>query len=160
MKPYKIYLDVCCFNRPFDNQTQERIQLETEAIIQITTYCQTETWTLITSDFIDREVDNISNVEQNEKIRIILSTAKIKVVDSGQLDSRIEELKKMGFKTFDAAHIASAERAKADIFLSTDDRLVKRAKRYPENIRVKVENPLIWLKSITGETNDTESDPS
>ena len=27
----KIYLDNCCFNRPFDDQTQLRIKLESEA---------------------------------------------------------------------------------------------------------------------------------
>ena len=31
----KIYLDNCCFNRPFDDQTQERIHLESEAILMI-----------------------------------------------------------------------------------------------------------------------------
>jgi len=27
----RVYLDLCCLNRPFDDQTQERIRLETEA---------------------------------------------------------------------------------------------------------------------------------
>jgi len=27
----KVYLDNCCFNRPFDNQNQVRIRIETEA---------------------------------------------------------------------------------------------------------------------------------
>jgi hypothetical protein len=31
----KIYLDVCCLNRPFDDQTQDRIRLETEAVMLI-----------------------------------------------------------------------------------------------------------------------------
>lgn len=31
----KIYLDNCCLNRPFDNQNQPHIHLETEAIILI-----------------------------------------------------------------------------------------------------------------------------
>ncbi len=30
-----IYLDNCCFNRPFDDQSQLRIKLETEAKIRI-----------------------------------------------------------------------------------------------------------------------------
>ena len=30
-----IYLDLCCFNRPFDDQTQSRIRLETEAKLVI-----------------------------------------------------------------------------------------------------------------------------
>ncbi len=31
----KIYLDVCCLNRPFDDQTQDRIHLEAETILTI-----------------------------------------------------------------------------------------------------------------------------
>jgi hypothetical protein len=32
---FLIYLDVCCLNRPFDDQTQERIRLEAEAVLRI-----------------------------------------------------------------------------------------------------------------------------
>ena len=31
----RIYLDVCCLNRPFDDQNQPRIRLESEAILII-----------------------------------------------------------------------------------------------------------------------------
>lgn len=31
----KIYLDMCCFNRPYDDQAQSRIRIETEAKIVI-----------------------------------------------------------------------------------------------------------------------------
>lgn len=33
INPVQIYLDLCCFNRPYDDQSQVRIHLETEAII-------------------------------------------------------------------------------------------------------------------------------
>jgi len=29
----KYYFDNCCFNRPYDDQTQERIHLESESIL-------------------------------------------------------------------------------------------------------------------------------
>jgi hypothetical protein len=32
---FLIYLNVCCLNRPFDDQTQERIRLEAEAVLRI-----------------------------------------------------------------------------------------------------------------------------
>ncbi|BAY02118.1 hypothetical protein ACOWPH_21415 [Anabaena sp. PCC 7938] len=38
-KQYRIYLDVCCLNRPFDDQTQWRTRLETEAILEIINHC-------------------------------------------------------------------------------------------------------------------------
>jgi hypothetical protein len=31
----RIYLDVCCLNRPFDNQVQDRVRLEAEAVLAI-----------------------------------------------------------------------------------------------------------------------------
>jgi hypothetical protein len=31
----KLYLDSCCYNRPYDDQTQERIHLEGEAVLAI-----------------------------------------------------------------------------------------------------------------------------
>ena len=37
-----IYLDVCCLNRPFDDQSQPRIHLESEAILTILAQCEQE----------------------------------------------------------------------------------------------------------------------
>ena len=31
-----IYLDICCFNCPFDDQSQTRIRFETEAKLEVT----------------------------------------------------------------------------------------------------------------------------
>ncbi|XCN74374.1 MAG: hypothetical protein Q3M24_06415 [Candidatus Electrothrix aestuarii] len=40
----KIYLDACCFNRPFDDQRQNRIRLESEAIILIMERMHNKEW--------------------------------------------------------------------------------------------------------------------
>jgi hypothetical protein len=52
----KIYLDVCCLNRPFDDQTQHRIRLESEAVIAILDCCQSKDWQLVGSEVIDFEI--------------------------------------------------------------------------------------------------------
>jgi len=49
----KIYLDVCCFNRPFDDQTQERIKLETEAILLILKRFELGQWQWVSSETMD-----------------------------------------------------------------------------------------------------------
>ena len=36
----RIYLDVCCLNRPFDDQSQPRIRLESETILIILAQCE------------------------------------------------------------------------------------------------------------------------
>jgi predicted nucleic acid-binding protein len=51
----------------------------------------------------------------------------------------------MGFKSFDAFHIACAEKGQADVLLTTDDSLLKKATSHREFIRVRLENPLRWL---------------
>lgn len=49
----RIYLDVCCFNRPFDNQEQDRIYLEGEAILRILENCKEGRWSLVSSSVVD-----------------------------------------------------------------------------------------------------------
>jgi predicted nucleic acid-binding protein len=58
---------------------------------------------------------------------------------------RGEALEAVGFTDFDALHLACAERAKVDVFLTTDDRLLKRAKRLASQLHVRVENPATWI---------------
>lgn len=41
---FLIYLDVCCLNSPFDDQTQERIHLEAEAVMLILNRCQNKSF--------------------------------------------------------------------------------------------------------------------
>ena len=51
----------------------------------------------------------------------------------------------VGFKSFDAMHIACAESEKADVFLTTDDKLLKLAKRNKNKLNVDIANPVLWL---------------
>jgi len=146
---YRIYLDVCCLNRPFDDQAQLRIHLETEAVLAILQQCEEQQWKLISSDALEAEIAKISNSEQLQQVKIALQLARIRVLDSPALQTRIVELTQVGFSFYDAAHIASAEKGRADILLSTDDRLVRRANRFSDAIMVKIGNPLNWLTTIT-----------
>ena len=147
-KQYKIYLDVCCLNRPFDDQTQTRINLETQSIITIIYQCQLGIWKLINSDVLHTELSQIRDFEKIKNIGKILSIAKIKVKINLQLKHRTAELQKLGFSTYDAAHIASAEKSNADIFLTTDDRLLKKAVHYEQLLTVNVNNPVQWLIQV------------
>jgi predicted nucleic acid-binding protein len=142
---YRIYLDACCLNRPYDEQTQSRIALETQAIITILSQCQSGKWKLITSAALEAELDRTPDLEKLKNLKAILAIAKIQVISSQFIDKRSVELLKLGFSGYDAAHIASAERGRADIFLSTDDRLIKKAQRNSEVIDVAVDNPVRWL---------------
>lgn len=61
MKYAKIYMDVCCLNRPFDDQSQDRVYLEAEAILAILSHCQKGHLQMVASDMIDYELSRLSN---------------------------------------------------------------------------------------------------
>ncbi len=58
-------------------------------------------------------------------------------------------LETLGFKDHDALHIACAESGKADVFLTTDDDVIGKAKRVQSQLHVRVENPDVWLQKHT-----------
>mgnify|MGYP006199961655 CR=1 FL=1 len=57
----------------------------------------------------------------------------------------------LGFKFYDALHLAFAEAGGADVLLTTDDRLLRKAQQYRDSINVTVENPVIWLMATLQE---------
>ena len=146
---YRIYLDACCLNRPFDDQTQPRIALETQAVLSILSQCQSGQWKLIASAALDAELDQTPDLERLKNVKAILAIAKIKVVSSPSLEARSRELQTLGFSGYDATHIASAEKSNADIFLTTDDRLIKEARNNISLIHVEIDNPVQWLIKTT-----------
>jgi len=144
----KIYLDTCCLNRPFDDQAQERIRLETESVMIILSRLQRKEWTWLGSQALEIEIDRAPDADQKSRLKRIIGFVRdVVVIGQKELD-RASELEKLGFSGFDAVHLACAESGSADVFLSTDDRLLKRVKRHARKIRVKVSNPLDWLKEM------------
>lgn len=146
---YLIYLDVCCLNRPFDNQKQTRIRLESEAILIALDKFKSNEWQLITSNAIEAEISQISNREKLKEIIQILSLATVRILVNKTIEKRTLELSKLGFSVYDAAHIACAEEALSDVLLTTDDRLIKRYLKYTDIIKITVANPLDWITDFS-----------
>jgi predicted nucleic acid-binding protein len=141
----KIYFDVSCLNRPFDDQIQPRIRIESEAILLILERFDAGDWQHIASDMTVLEIEAIQDSQRRERVAALLPLDdNILELEDRTLD-RAEELQRRGFTAADATHIAVAESAEADILLTCDDRLLKRAKR--TKLRVVVANPKEWLES-------------
>jgi hypothetical protein len=60
----RIYLDVCCYNRHFDDQTQDRIRLETEAVTAILARADHGEWELVGSTVHQMEVREMPDTER------------------------------------------------------------------------------------------------
>jgi len=143
----RIYMDVCCLNRPFDDQSQERIRLESEAVLIILHKCEISEWVLVGSEVIELEISRIPDPDRRMMVELLYSIAKVRVQIDDGIRSRALELEDMGFRSFDALHIACAERS-ADVMLTTDDKLLKRAIRSKDRLNVKIDNPVRWLMEV------------
>ena len=141
-------LDVCCLNRPFDDQTQERVRNEATAVKAIHRDIDSRRWSLVTSEIIAAEISRTRDPDRQEKLEQAISAASRTVRVEVDEISRASELIALGFRPADALHIACAETAKVDVLLTTDDRLVRRARRLSANLKVRVANPVDWLQEV------------
>jgi predicted nucleic acid-binding protein len=144
----KLYLDVSCLNRPFDDQDQARIRVETAAITLIFERIDSSVWSQVASEMSLIEINAIPNVVRRSRVRMLLpdSDAIMKLNDA--TFARAEKIGQFGFKPADAIHLVAAEQTKADVLLSCDDRLCSLAIRCQSDLEVTVANPVDWLKVI------------
>jgi predicted nucleic acid-binding protein len=156
---YKIYLDVCCLNRPFDDQKQLRIRLETEAITSILRCCQSLHWKLITSTVIESEIEQTPIPTRKLQLLEALLIGETKVIVTQSIVERAIQLTTFSFKQYDALHLACAEN-NADILLTTDDRLLKKTVTYKNELKILVDNPVTWLIKINELTEEQNDDPN
>lgn len=140
-----IYLDVCCLNRPFDNQRQDRIRIESEAVLAILADCEAGRLQLVTSEVAFWEIEAIPHVERKDKVAAFLKISQHVIHVDSAIVARGREIEKLGFTGYDALHIACAEQGCAEAFLTVDDGILARAGRNAGRIQVEIANPVVWL---------------
>jgi hypothetical protein len=140
----KIYLDVCCLNRPFDDQNQPRIRLEAEAILFILHHLHLRDWEWFGSDALALEIDQTPNLERRNSLWLMAAKVHHWIAIQSIEANRSQQLEQLGFHAMDALHLACAESATANIFLTTDDKLLKLATRLSPQLQVTVANPVFW----------------
>lgn len=149
----RLYLDACCLNRPFDDQGQDRIRLESEAVRLILARVTSGELEWIGSDALDREIGKTPSGERWLQLVALLSATTEQVRISPKIAARAAELTKFGIHAADAVHVACAEVGSADAMLTTDDRLVRLCRKLAADLHVQVENPLQWLVKETEDGN-------
>jgi predicted nucleic acid-binding protein len=144
----KIYLDACCLNRPFDDQRQPRVRLESEAISLVLQKLHQREWEWISSEGLVYELGQTVDVERRERLLLLAGQSHYLVKITDAILSRAEELEASGFDSYDAIHLASAEQAKVDVFLTTDDGIQKAANRKKTVFSFALANPVRWLEEV------------
>jgi len=142
-KTYRLYLDNCCFNRPFDNQEQLKIKLETEAKLYIQKAILIGKYELVWSYILEFENDKNPYKDRRNAIYDWKKYATVFCLENNKIITYAETLFRKGIKVKDALHIACAVNANADFFITTDKKLIN-----TEISEIRVINPLIVINEL------------
>ncbi len=139
----KLYLDLCCFNRPFDDQTQLLVRLQTEAKLAIQESIRNGNHTLVWSGILDLENADNPDSERRAAIAEWKTLAGVDVVTTAVVEQLASTLACNGRKPMDALHVASAMEAGAGYFLTTDKQILRKMK---SDQRIKVLDPVDFIR--------------
>jgi len=121
-----VYLDNCCFNRPFDDQLHPVVQLETQAKLFIQAEAVQGNLSLVWSFMLEHENNDNPYDDRREQIALWESVANTIVAPTQQILAQTKLIEQMGIKTKDAMHIACALSAQADYFITTDKKVLNK----------------------------------
>lgn len=140
----KIYLDNCCYNRPFDDQSQIKIHLEAQAKLYIQAKIKEGVYDLVWSYILDYE--NGKNPYEEKRLAI----APWKTIASSYVTEETENiilfaetLALKGIKTYDALHISCAVAANCEYYLTTDKKLLNTSIR-----EIKIVSPIVFVNEM------------
>jgi len=138
-----LYLDNCVFNRPFDNQQQLRIKIETEAKLFIQEKILKNEFGLVWSYILDYE-NAVNPFRERRGVIINWKTKALKdIIETDELMRIAKHYNSIDVYPKDALHLACAELAQCDYFITTDDKLIKKAGN-EKNLRVV--NPVTFIE--------------
>jgi hypothetical protein len=145
----KVYLDNCCFNRPYDDQEQIRVRLESEAKLEIQSRIKEGRIKLVWSFMLDFENGQNRDYIKNKEIGKWASIAVEYFLPSLQTGILASKIMQTGIKNKDAVHIVCAVESACDFFLTTDDGILKRKEKISE---ITIINPVDFILLMESES--------
>jgi predicted nucleic acid-binding protein len=139
----RIYLDNCSFNRPFDDQSQIRIKIETDAKLYIQELIKNKKVELIWSYILEYENSFNPFEERKEQILKWRKYSSTIILENENIIRIAENIVKFKIKAKDSLHIACAIESKCDYFITTDDLLLKKSNDI--NL-IKIVSPPIFIE--------------
>ena len=139
----KIYLDNCCYNRPFDPPSNPTIVFESSAKMLIQTLIVNRKIVLVNSFVVYEEVSAITNEEKRKLIIDFLDNATIYIAKDklNEILLLATEIMKTGVKYMDASHTACSIIAGCNYMITTDKRLLK----YKSD-KINIINPIDFIR--------------
>ncbi|MDR1997508.1 MAG: PIN domain-containing protein [Candidatus Margulisbacteria bacterium] len=139
----RIYLDNCCYNRPFDDQTQMKIRLETTAKLYIQNAVRKNIYELVWSYMSDYENQDNPYEEKRNAIQIWKTIARHYCPSSPDILKQGKIIEKLGIMPKDALHIACALQSACAYFITTDTGLL-----HKKIDRIVLASPVDFVREV------------
>lgn len=142
----RVYLDNCCYNRPYDDQSQVRISLEAQAKLHVQDLIRADVLELAASYVLSYE--NSRNPYPYKRLainRFVEDNASVYVdaTHAEEVGTLAREWLADGLHAPDAHHAACAILAGCDVLLTTDDRFLKHS-----SPRLTILDPIEFVKRL------------
>jgi hypothetical protein len=138
----KLYLDNCCFNRPFDDQSSLTIRLETEAKLSIQEKIKLKEFKLAWSYILDFENNANPFIEKRSEIQRWKNLAESFTNETQEILTTMKNLTTIGLKPVDALHISCAILLQCDVFITVDKGIIKKANKISQ---LKIASPIDFM---------------
>lgn len=126
MNKIKIYMDICCLNRPFDNQGQMKIRLETDAKLYIQSEIKEGRLDLSWSYMLDFENSENPYEDKRKAVNAWKNKASAFCKSSDTVLELGKNIARAGVAPKDALHVACALQENCEYFITTDIKLLKK----------------------------------
>ena len=140
---------MCCYNRPYDDQSQIKVSLEAQAKLHIQKLIQERKLDLTASYMLRYEcAQNPYEMRRRAILQFVDANAAayVDLNRKADVEAMAEDLMQTGVKFKDACHVASAILAECEYFISTDIRLLKH-----QSGKIKMVGPIEFLTETEGE---------
>ena len=148
MQKPKIYLDNCCYNRPFDDLSQAKVSNEATAKIFIQSLIKYRSLALYSSYMLSYEISENPYENNKEHIRCFVNDYSEFFIGKERENETLpltNEIMKTGIKLKDAVHLACSIVAECDYFITTDNRVLS----YKSD-KIQIINPIDFVKLTFG----------
>ena len=127
MKNMLIYLDNCCYNRPYDDFNSITVYLEAESKLIIQDLVKNRNIDLVWSYILEYENEANPSIERKKSISEWKTIAKIYVLGNENIIKNAKKLNLIGLKVKDSLHVACAIEVNCDFFITTDKGILKKS---------------------------------
>jgi predicted nucleic acid-binding protein len=145
-----LYLDCCCYNRPFDDDSNDVVRVEAEAVLAIFDRARRGVLELAASEALAFELTRIPDSNRLEECLRFFELSRVWVEATRGVKADALKLVESGFGVMDAAHLAAAKHAGVDAFITVDYPLLRRARLLSETLGVRALSPVAWLLEAEG----------